>query len=281
MIEVLPMTDMHLPRRPLVVGGGTGIGRATAVAWAVRGASVGILDINREAAEETAAIIHDAGGEAEIGIVDITDEPATAEAYGRLSAGGPIDAIYVSAGIEFSAPTPETTIEQWRRVIDINLTGSFIVAKLGLTAMSAGTGGSIVLTSSVHGTQTVQGTAAYAATKGGIEALTRSLALEGAGQGVRVNTVAPGAILTAMTDREVATTGDPEGTKERIAGNVPMKRMAEASEVAEVVVFLCSPAAAYVTGIVVPVDGGVLTGLNSAPTRPAADWPIPDFAKLA
>jgi NAD(P)-dependent dehydrogenase (short-subunit alcohol dehydrogenase family) len=250
------------------------------VAWAARGASVAILDINPEAAEETAATIRDAGGQVEIGIVDITDEPATAEAYGRLGAAEPIDAIYVSAGIEFSAPTPETTIEQWRRVIDINLTGSFIIAKLGLTEMSAGDGGSIVLTSSVHGIQTVQGTAAYAATKGGIEALTRSLSLEGAGQGVRVNSVAPGAILTAMTDREVATTGDPEGTKARIAGNVPMKRMAEASEVAEVVLFLCSPAASYVTGVVVPVDGGVLTGLNSAPTRPPADWPIPDFARL-
>lgn len=275
------MTDTNSPRRPLVVGGGTGIGRATVLAWAARGASVSILDINREAAEETATLVREAGAEVEIAIVDITDEAATSAAYAELSAAGQIDAIYVSAGIEFSAPTAETTIEQWRRVIDINLTGSFIVAKLGMTAMSAGSGGSIVLTSSVHGSQTVQGTAAYAATKGGIEAMTRSLSLEGAGRGVRVNTVAPGAILTAMTDREVATTGDPEGTKERIAGNVPMKRMAEASEVAEVVVFLCSPAASYVTGVVVPVDGGVLTGLNSAPTRPPADWPIPDFAKLA
>jgi NAD(P)-dependent dehydrogenase (short-subunit alcohol dehydrogenase family) len=275
------MTDVKSPQHPLVVGGGTGIGRATAIAWAERRASVAILDINAEAAEETAAMIRDAGGpEVEIGIVDITDEPATNAAYAKLSAKERIDAIYVSAGIEFSAYTPETTIEQWRRVIDINLTGSFIIAKLGLTAMSAEGGGSITLTSSVHGVQTVQGTAAYAATKGGIEALTRSLALEGAGQGVRVNTVAPGPILTEMAEREVATTGDPEGTKARIAANNPMKRMAAASEVAEVVVFLGSSAASYVTGIVVPVDGGTLTALNTAPTRPAADWPIPDFARL-
>jgi NAD(P)-dependent dehydrogenase (short-subunit alcohol dehydrogenase family) len=275
------MIDMDSPRRPLVVGGGTGIGRATAIAWAARGASVCILDINRGAAEETAAMVRGAGGaEVEIGIVDITDEPATNEAFARLNDAGAIDSIYVSAGIEFSAPTPETTIEQWRRVIDINLTGSFIVAKLGLTAMSAASGGSITLTSSVHGVQTVQGTAAYAATKGGVEALTRSLALEGAGQGVRVNAVAPGPILTAMADREMAMTGDPEATKARISAINPMKRMAEASEVAEVVVFLSSPAASYVTGIIVPVDGGTLTALNTAPTRPAADWPIPDFARL-
>jgi NAD(P)-dependent dehydrogenase (short-subunit alcohol dehydrogenase family) len=275
-------TDSSTPRRhPLVVGGGTGIGRATAIAYAARGGHVRIIDINREAAEETAATIEAAGGKVAIEVVDITDAPATAAAFGRLADDGPIDALYVSAGIEFSAPIEETSIEQFRRVIDINLTGSFVVAKLAFEAMALAGGGAIVLTSSVHGVATTPGTGAYAATTGGIEAMMRSLALEGAGRGIRVNVVAPGPIQTEMMDREVSTTGDPEGTKARIAGNNPLKRMADPAEVAEVVLFLTSDAASYVTGVVVPVDGGVLTALNGAPTRPIADLPIPDFAKKA
>jgi NAD(P)-dependent dehydrogenase (short-subunit alcohol dehydrogenase family) len=258
-----------------------GIGRATALAFGRRGVEVQIMDINREPAEAAAEEIRRAGGKAGVEILDITDEQAAAAAFGRASVEGPIDAIYVSAGIELSAPTPETTLTQWRRVIDINLTGSFIIAQLGLTSMMATGGGTIVLTSSVHGTSTTPGVAAYAATKGGIEALVRTLALEGAGEGIRVNAVAPGPIQTEMMDREVSTTEDPEATKARMAANNPLKRMADPSEVAEAVVFLSSGAASYIAGVVLPVDGGTLAALNTGGQRPIADWRIPDFAKLS
>lgn len=258
-----------------------GIGRATAVAFARRGVDVQILDINEEPAEAAAADIRAAGGTAGVQVADISDEKATAVAFEAASADGPLDAIYVSAAIELSAPTPEVTLAQWRRVIDINLTGSFIVAQLGLTAMMEAGKGTIVLTSSVHGSATTAGVAAYAATKGGINALVRTLALEGGGQGVRVNAVAPGPIQTEMMDREVSTTEDPEATKARMAANNPSRRMAAASEVAEAVVFLSSSAASYINGVTLPVDGGVLAALNTGPPRPIADWRIPDFAKLS
>lgn len=258
-----------------------GIGRATAVAFARRGVDVQILDINEEPAEAAAADIRAAGGTAGVQVADISDEKATAVAFEAASADGPLNAIYVSAAIELSAPTPEVTLAQWRRVIDINLTGSFIVAQLGLTAMMEAGKGTIVLTSSVHGSATTAGVAAYAATKGGINALVRTLALEGGGQGVRVNAVAPGPIQTEMMDREVSTTEDPEATKARMAANNPSRRMAAASEVAEAVVFLSSSAASYINGVTLPVDGGVLAALNTGPPRPIADWRIPDFAKLS
>ena len=266
-------------KRALIVGGATGIGRATATALADGGAEVHVVDLNEDAGRAAIEDFRARGTRGAFWSADITDEAAMHRAFDGATEEGPLDFVYVSAGIEYGAPSSSSSFAEARRVIDVNLTGSLLAAALALERMIDSGGGSIVLTSSVHSRGTIPGFAAYAASKGGIDALTRALALEGAPAGVRVNSVLPAATDTPMLDREVSIGGEAEAVRRRMGAGNPLGRIATAEEVAQVVVFLGSEAASFVNGVSIPVDGGLLAAVGSM--REMVRFPIPEIGTRA
>ena len=239
----------------LVTGAGAGIGRASALAFAGAGARVMVSDVVVDGGEETVGQIQAAGGEATFVRADVsqrTDVEAlvrqTLETYGRL------DCAHNNAGIEGElAATADCAEANWDRTITINLKGVWLCMRSEIPQMLQQGGGAIVNTSSVAGLVGFPNLPAYVATKHGVVGLTRTAALEYAEQGIRVNAVCPGVIQTAMIDRIVG--GDAEAEAQFTALE-PVGRMGSPAEVAQAVVWLCSDAASFVTGVAMPVDGG-------------------------
>lgn len=242
-----------------VTGGGGGIGRAAAEAFARAGARrVVILDIDGDRAAEAARGI---GPRAMAAALDVTHPEATAAAMDWVAgtAGG-LDAFVHSAAIPFAAPILETAPADWHRVIAANLTGAFLAMQAAARVMAAKGGGRIVALSSVNGQRAVTGRGAYAAAKGGLEALVRAMAAELAPAGIAVNAVAPGPVDTPMV-REM----HGPGTRAAWEAATPAGRYATLGEVAEAILWLASPASGFVTGQVLAVDGGFLaSGLRLA-----------------
>ena len=239
----------------LVTGAGSGIGRESALAFGASGAQVMVSDVVVEGGEETVAQIKAAGGEATFVRADVSQRAdvealvrQTVETYGRL------DCAHNNAGIEGDlAPTCDCTEANWDRTIAINLKGVWLCMKYEIPQMVEQGGGVIVNTSSVAGLVGFLNLPAYVATKHGVAGLTRTAALEYAQQGIRVNAVCPGVINTPMIDRIVG--GDAEA-EAQFTSLEPVGRMGSPAEVAQAVVWLCSDAASFVTGIAMPVDGG-------------------------
>jgi NAD(P)-dependent dehydrogenase (short-subunit alcohol dehydrogenase family) len=238
----------------LVTGAGSGIGRASALAFAQAGARVVVSDVARDGAEETVGLIRSRGGEATVILADVSQSgevegliKATVEAYGRL------DCAHNNAGIG-SGPgqTAEIELAQWTNVLGVNLTGVWLCMKYEIRQMLAQGGGAMVNTASVAGL--VGGTgSAYVAAKHGVVGLTKNAALEYATRGIRVNAVCPGVIHTPLLDRVFA--ARPELATAWLAAE-PVGRFGTPEEVAAAVVWLCSDAASFVTGLAMPVDGG-------------------------
>jgi len=241
----------------LVTGGASGIGRATALAFAREGAKVVIADVAVEDGEETVRMIEESGGKAIFVETDVSQSDQVealinkaVETYGRL------DCVFNNAGIEGEqALTPDYTEENWDRVININLKGVWLGMKYEIPQMLKQGGGAIVNMSSVAGLVGFPSSPAYVASKHGILGLTKTAALEYATEGIRVNAVCPGVIRTPMVER--ATGGDPE-VEAQFAAMEPVGRMGKPEEVAEAVVWLCSDAASFVTGHSMVVDGGLV-----------------------
>ena len=240
----------------LITGAGSGMGRASALEFANLGAKVLVADYAPDGGERTAAVIRDKGGEAAFFQVDVSN-PAQVEAmikkavdtYGRL------DFAHNNAGIEgLLGPTAECTLENWNRVIATNLTGVWLCIKSEVPQMLKQGGGAIVNTASAAGLGGIAGFAAYCSSKHGVIGLTKVAAKDYAKAGIRVNAVCPGPIETPMLARiaDVARATTPAST----AGATPMGRNGKPEEVARVVVWLCTDAASYVTGVAMPVDGG-------------------------
>jgi NAD(P)-dependent dehydrogenase (short-subunit alcohol dehydrogenase family) len=241
----------------IVTGGGSGIGRATSLAFAREGARVTVADVVVNGGEETAEMIRDARGEAVFVRVDVSDaDQVKAMVDKTIDIFGRLDCAANNAGI---SPSPITvsrcTEEAWEKVIAINLKGVFLCMKYELPRMLKSGGGSIVNTASVMGLVADGGHPAYAASKHGVVGLTKTAAIQYAKTGIRVNAVCPGVIRTPMSEKSFA---DHPELKAQAIGMAPMDRFAEAEEVARAIVWLCTDEASFVTGHSLPVDGGYL-----------------------
>jgi len=239
----------------IVTGASTGIGRATALAFAREGAHVALADVDVERGEETAAEVGALGVDAIFVRADVSDASSVAALVrATIDRLGRIDFAFNNAGIEGSqAPTADCTIENWNRTIEVNLTGVFLCMREEIPRMLAQGGGAIVNNSSVAGLVGFTGIPAYTASKHGVLGLTKTAALEYATQGIRVNAVCPGVIDTEMITR--FTHGD-TGAADQLLETEPVARLGAPSEIADAVVWLCSERASFVTGHALAVDGG-------------------------
>jgi NAD(P)-dependent dehydrogenase (short-subunit alcohol dehydrogenase family) len=241
----------------LVTGAGSGIGRAAALAFVREGAKVVVADVATEGGNETVGRIEQAGGQGLFVKADVS-AAASVEDMVRTAVEqfGGLDCAFNNAGIEGEqAPTDECTEQNWDRVLSVNLKGVWLCMKYEIAYMRAHGGGAIVNAASVAGLVGFPNIPAYNASKGGVVQLTRTAALEYATDGIRVNAVCPGVIRTPMVERFLG--GSPEAEAQFIAME-PVGRMGTPEEIAEAVVWLCSDGASFVTGVPLPVDGGLV-----------------------
>lgn len=232
----------------IVTGGASGIGAAIVAAYAAKGARVAILDINAEAAA-AAARLYPGAMSARCDVADAASvEAAVSEVHGAF---GRIDILVNSAGIVDLAPAEEIGLAAWTRTLDINLTGSFLVAQAVGRRMIASGGGAIINLASQAGSVAIDGHVAYCASKFGVIGLTRTLALEWGRHGITVNSISPTVVLTELGKKAW------EGPKgEAMIAQIPVGRFAEPEEIAAAAVFLASPGARMINGADLIVDGG-------------------------
>src|SRR5436190_6978797 len=239
-----------------ITGGSSGIGRATALAFARAGASVVVADIAEQGNQENARLIEQQGGRALAVKCNVTQTDNVKTALDKtVAAFGHLDFAFNNAGIEPKkpAPTADYDEEEWNRIIDIDLRSVFLCMKHEIPLMLKQGGGAIVNTSSGAGIIGIKGSPAYTAAKHGVIGLTRAAALDYAGQNIRVNAICPGYIDTPMMGR--FTGGTPEG-RAKVISEEPIGRIGQPEEIANAVLWLCSDAASFVVGHALVVDGG-------------------------
>lgn len=236
----------------LVTGGGSGIGQATGALFAERGGAVMVADVNEAAATATADEIRRAGGRAAAVRCDVTvwEEVQSAVERTRTALGG-LGVVVNCAGILKGALLEETPEAEWREILDVNLTGAFLVTKAAFKAMREEGGGAIVHIASRMAIRVKEGHGAYAAAKAGILQLTQMAALEGAPHKIRVNCVCPGFVDSPMTR-----TGYRDDAFEGWNKVCPLRRAGTPDDIAKAMLFLASDEAAFITGVNLPVDGG-------------------------
>lgn len=241
-------------RVALITGGASGIGKASAFALAARGATVVVADRNADGAAEVADALKASCPAAKSVALEVTDHRQVKDVVSRLAAEmGAIDILVHSAGVGMERKFLETSLEEWSRLVDINLNGTFYVAQATAAVMARNGYGRIVLISSVAGLRGGTGRAAYGATKGGIIALGKVMAVELGPLGVTTNIIAPGAIETELVKRM----HDQETRRAYLRG-IPLGRYGTPDEVADTIAFLSSDASAYLNGVVLGIDGGFL-----------------------
>ena len=251
------MADMK-GKVALVTGAGSGIGQATALAFARCGAKVAVVDVNKEGGAETVEHITSAGGESLFIEADVAHEAQVREMVEQtVAAFGRLDYAHNNAGIDGEqAPLAEQSLENWDRVIAINLSGVFYGMKHEIPAMLANGGGAIVNTASVAGLKGFANIAPYVASKHGVAGLTKAAVADYGTSGIRFNALCPGVIATPMVAHFMEENPD---LIDAVIGNTPMARTGQPNEMAEVVVWLCSDEASYVNGHMFAADGGLMS----------------------
>ncbi len=253
-------TDPPIPRRltgrrVIVTGAGAGIGRAIALRMSAEGARVMAADIDLDAAE---AVVREIGSEALAQQVDVSDEDSAGAMTARASEEwGGLDVLVNNAGVGVAATTPDTDTDDWRRVLEVCLSGTFFAMKHAIPVLRAGGGGVIINMSSVAALVGVADRAAYCAAKGGILALTRAAAIDHVGEGIRVNCIAPGTVDTPWVQRITGGYDDPQAAREAMEERQPHGRLVTPEEIAAMAAYLASDEAASVVGAVMVVDGGM------------------------
>jgi NAD(P)-dependent dehydrogenase (short-subunit alcohol dehydrogenase family) len=258
-VSALFAADAFAGRVVLITGATSGIGAGTARAFAACGASVMMngRDAPRGAAVREA--IGAAGGRAALSLGDVADAAycdalvgETVRTFGRL------DVLFNNAGVVFNAPIDRTDDEVWRRMVETNLSGSFYLARAAVRQMKAqGGGGSVINMSSECGLIAYENLAAYSATKGAIIMLTKCMAIDLARDGIRVNAVCPGDIDTPMTEIAWQQFNLPRAeVLQKLKAHIPLGRIGQPIDIAEAVMFLASDAAGFITGAILPIDGG-------------------------
>ena len=252
----------------IITGSGSGIGKATALLFGREGAKVMSADLMADTAQATAGEIKDAGGQADSLQADVSVAAdverminTTVERFGRL------DILVNNAGIEVIMPIVQVPEEMWDRLIDVNLKGVFLGCKYAIPQMIKQGGGAIVNTASIAGLRGFATFGTYSASKGGVVLLTKTLAVEYARFNIRINCVCPGIIRTPMLERGLMAVPNPEEFLERTEQAHPLGRLGEPEEVARGMLFLASDEASFITGVPLPIDGGIYAG-------PAPELPL-------
>jgi NAD(P)-dependent dehydrogenase (short-subunit alcohol dehydrogenase family) len=246
----------------LITGAGSGIGQAMAVAFCSAGARIAACDIRQERVAETVAKVKEMGGVASGHVADVADAEQVARVVSDvLKEHGTVDVLCNNAGVGVWTSLEQTTPESWDRVVAVNARSMFLFVRELVPTLKANRQGAIVNTASVHSFQSWADCCAYAASKGAVLAMTRSMAMELIPFGIRVNAIAPGTIDTRMVRDGLNDPVHPERELETEGKTIPIGRLGRPEEVARAAVFLASPSASFCVGACLEIDGGMLVNL--------------------
>lgn len=241
----------------VITGAGSGIGRATALLFAKKGAKVAVVDLDSKEGSKTVDSIKGRGEEATLVVADVSKASnvqrmvkTILELYGRL------DILVNNAGIFTEGSVVGTTEEDWNRVLGVNLLGVFLCMKYCIPEMIRGGGGVIVNVGSEAGLVGIRNQVAYNVSKSGVIALTRSTALDFAENNIRVNCLCPGRVLTPLVEKVISDSEDPEATRRVLSEDRPLRRMGKPEDIAAGILFLASDETPYATGTILSIDGG-------------------------
>ena len=244
----------------VVTGAGSGIGRAAAVRFAAEGAAVAAVDLNADSAKETAAQIGAAAGSALAVAANVADRAQVSSAFGQiLGEFGRVDVLYNNAGVNSSGSVLDATEDDWDRSLAVNATGTFLCSQAAAPSMVAAGGGSIINQGSVAALVGIANFASYCAAKGAVVALTRSMSVDLAPRGVRVNVICPGTVYTPLMEPMLTARGggDLAAGLALTVAKYPIGRLGTPDEIAAVALFLASDDSSFLTGSVITADGGM------------------------